>query len=61
MDEKNPKKVHLMPKKFWALTSSFLKVSIEKKVSYFFCVHFTNQAVDFYGVFQFLVPGISEK
>ena len=37
MDEKNPKKVHLIPKKFWALTSSFLKVrqSVEKKVSYF--------------------------
>ena len=35
MDEKNPKKVHLIQKKFWALTSSFLKVSVEKKVSYF--------------------------
>ena len=35
MDEKNPKEVHLIQKKFWALTSSFLNVSVEKKVSYF--------------------------
>ena len=63
MDEKNPTNSPSYLKKNWALTSSFLKASeIEKKFRIFrFCVHFTNQEGDFYGVFQFPVPGISEK
>ena len=62
MDEKNPKNSLSHLKTIWALNSSFVKASVEKSYRIFrFCVHFTNQEGDFYEVFQFLVPGISEK
>ena len=44
------------------LLEVFLRRVSKKRYRIFrFCVHFTNQEGDFYGVFPFLVPGVSEK
>ena len=44
------------------LLQVFLRRVSKKRYRIFrFSVHFTNQESDFYGVFPFLVPGVSEK
>ena len=44
------------------LLEVFLRRLSKKRYRIFrFCVHFTNQEGDFYGVFPLLVPGVSEK
>lgn len=44
------------------LLEVFLRRVSKKRYRIFrFCVHFTNQEGDFYGVFPFLVPDVSEK
>ena len=58
MDEKILKIVHLIQKHLLQVFSR--RVSTKRYRIFRFCVHFTNQEGDFYGVFPFLVPGVSE-
>lgn len=61
MEERNPKNSPSYLKTFGHLLQVFLgRVSTKRYRIFRFCVHFTYQG-DFLGVFQFLVPGISEK